>query len=133
MRAAAPALWGSHGGPDTKPRCLEGTEPLLAPSKTPGARWLLLYPGGRFPLHTCLLRPALDRGAPGSVPCSIEGRHSDHIGSITGQVLELHPILSQEKCLHSLGEVLPLGFPEINLWAKRIMGTREDEDMGLSS
>lgn len=73
---------------------------------------------------TCLLGPALGRDAPRPVPRGIEGCHTDHVGSVPGEVLELHAVLSQEKRLHPFCEVPSLGFPEINLWAQRISAVR---------
>lgn len=73
---------------------------------------------------TCLLGLGPGGGAPGPVPCRIEGCHADHVGCVAGQVLEFHPALGQEQRLYPLGDVLPLGFPEVNLWTQAIMGVR---------
>lgn len=81
-------------------------------------------------LPTCLLGLAQGRGAPRPFPRSVEGRHADHVGGVAGQVLELHAVLSQEECLHPLGEVLPLGLPEINLQTQT-MGREGDGQQRL--
>lgn len=73
-------------------------------------------------LPTCLLSLAPGRGAPWPIPRCIEGGHTDHVGCVASQVLEFHTVLSQEERLHPLSEVLPLDFPEINLWETMIVG-----------
>lgn len=73
---------------------------------------------------TCLLGLAPGGGAPRPIARGVEGCHADHVGRIAGQVLEFHAVLGQEKRLHPLREVTPLGFPEINLWAQPIVGVR---------
>lgn len=81
-------------------------------------------PPVKAPSPTCLLGLALGGGAPRPIPSGVEGGHADHVGRVTRQVLELHTVLSQEKRLHSLREVPPLGFPEINLWKQKEVGVR---------
>lgn len=78
------------------------------------------YPPPSSLLPTCLLGLAPGGGAPRPVPCSVESCHADHVGGVAGQVLELHAVLSQEKCLHPFREVPLLFLPEINLWAQTV-------------
>ena len=70
--------------------------------------------------RTCLLGAAPGRRAAGSVPGSVEGGHADHVGGVTGQVLQLHPPLRHEQSPQPLGFVLTLELPKVNL-----RGTRE--------
>lgn len=132
----SPALEGIPWGLGTLPRCLSRQLSLLprsiqrpgpgGPSSPRGLGQVVPHPLPSSPPQltppsppalspTCLLGLAGGGRAPRPLPCGIEGCHADHVGGVAGQVLELHTGLSQEKRLHPLGEVLPVGFPEINL------------------
>lgn len=114
----SPTMEGIPWGLGTQPRSLS----CLHPPKSPEARWASPPPPL---LPTCLLGLAPGGGAPRPVPRGVEGCHADHVGSVASQVLDLDAVLGQEKCLHPLGEVPPLGLPEINLRAQGSAGVRE--------
>ena len=64
---------------------------------------------------TCLLSaPSGGQGA-GPIPCSVEGRHTHHVGGVARQVLQLHPELRQEQSAQALRLILELELPEIDL------------------
>lgn len=64
---------------------------------------------------TSLLCAAPDRGAPGPVPCCVEGGHTYHVGGVSSQVLQLDPSLWQEQGPQPLCLVLTLELPEVHL------------------
>ena len=64
---------------------------------------------------TCLLSASPGRRAAGSVPGRVERGHADHIGGVTGQVLQLHASLGHEQRPQPLRLVLTLELPEVNL------------------
>lgn len=59
------------------------------------------------------------RRAAGSVPGRVEGRHANHVGGVTGQVLQLHPSLGHEQSPQPLRLVLSLELPKVNLRGMR--------------
>lgn len=70
---------------------------------------------------TCLLSASPGRWTARSVSGRVKRGHADHIGGVTGQVLQLHPSFRHEQSPQPLCLILTLELPEVNLHGIRVI------------